>query len=102
MSTKPGLLIPTARRSSYGFFSLTAMTGILAVGLAAETASAGHVIAVRNSKSASFHVTFARLKWVTTTPPSTGQEVGAALKKLTAYEAAHTGGTAVNLFARDV
>lgn len=104
--SKPGLLIPTARRSSYGFFSLHAQTLILAAGVAAETASAGHLIGVRNSKDAEFHVTFARLKLMTRVAPSTAQVLGITLKKATAYSAAHTGGGTgganASLFARDV
>jgi len=104
--SKPGLLIPNGRRSSYGFFSLACETLILAVATAAETASAGHLIGVRNAKAAEFHCTFARLTLRTAVAPSTAQEYGIALKKVTAYEAAHSGGGAgaanVGLFARDV
>lgn len=104
--SKPGLLIPTGRRSSYGFFSLHAETLILAAGVAAETASAGHLIGVRNSKSAEFHVTFARIWLYTRTAPSTAQFYGVSLKKLTGYSAAHTGGGTgganAALVARDV
>jgi hypothetical protein len=104
--SKPGLLIPTGRRSSYGFFSLFTQTLILAAGVAAETASAGHLIGVRNSKAAEFHVTFARLKLFTRTAPSAAQLYGVSLKKLTGYSAAHTGGGTgganAALVARDV
>lgn len=90
--TTTGLLVPTQRKSSYGFFSLNATTLILAAGVVAETATLGHLIGVRNSKAAEFHVTYARLKLFTRTAPSAAQLYGISLKKVTGYTVAHTGG----------
>lgn len=105
--SKPGLMIPSGRRSSYGFFTLVAETLILAAGVAADNATtAGHLIAVRNSKAAEFHVTFARLWLLTRTGPSAGQLYGTTLKKLSVASAAATGGGTgganAALVARDV
>lgn len=102
-----GLLIPNARKSTHGFFSLAVDTGILAVGVAADNGNnAGHLIALRNSKAAAWYITYIRLKLMTRTAPSTAQFYGITLRKLTAFSAAATGGGTgganANLFARDV
>lgn len=103
MPARPSRLI-SPKNASAGFFSLAVATGALA-GVAAETASAGHVIALRNSKTAAFHVTFMRLWWTTTAGPTAAQRFGVAAKKLTGYSAAHTGSTGgsnVQVAPRDV
>lgn len=69
-------------------------------GVAAATATAGHVFAFRWGSSASvalIHRVTAR--WITIAGFTTAQEVGLDLIRATAYSASHTGGTAVVLAA---
>jgi hypothetical protein len=74
------------------FYSLKTRTGVITA-IAAATASAGHLIAVRNTGSAEFNVTRMRLAWLSSVDPSVEQLIGFIVNKLTAYSVAHSGGT---------
>jgi len=85
------LIIPSKLQRT-PFYSIRRRTGVLTA-VAAATASAGHVYGLRNAGSNEFHCTRMRLAWLSTVDPATAQRVGFEAHKVTAYSAAHTGGT---------
>jgi hypothetical protein len=86
------VLIPS-KLTRAPFYGLRLQTGALTA-VAAATSSAGHIIAVRNTGNAVWRIMRMRLAWLSTVDPSTAQQVGLQVNKLTGYSAAHTGGTA--------
>lgn len=75
-------------------YRICAETGLLAAGLAAATASAGHIGAFRWGNSTNkCHILGARAVWTTETGPSVAQFVGLDMLVVRGYTASHTGGT---------
>jgi hypothetical protein len=74
------------------FYTYRAQTGEITA-VAAATASAGHLIALRNASTKELHVMAMRIAWLSTVDPSTAQRVGFLINKLTGFTALHTGGT---------
>lgn len=69
-------------------------------GVAAGTATAGHLFAFRwTSSSLTALIQRIHLRWQTTTAFTTPQEVSFRVFRLTGYSAAHSGGTAATLTA---
>lgn len=76
-------------------FRTVAQSGLV-TGVAAGTASAGHLFCFRNPDASIIcHVTRIRFFWMTVTGFTAAQEMGLELFRLSAYSADHTGGTAV-------
>lgn len=71
-----------------------ALTGLV-TGVAAGTASAGHLLAMRNPGALAIRLRRLDVACLTTTAFTTPQEVGFDLFKATAYSAPHTGGAGV-------
>jgi hypothetical protein len=96
-------MIEPSKLRSLPFFRLHCLTGLL-TGIAAGTATLGHVIGLRNGDTAlDFHIARLLMEWVTTTGFTAAQEVRFDCFKATGYSAAHTGGTGAaneNLSAR--
>lgn len=92
MPAQQNRLINTGKLVAAPFYKLSVQTGVITA-VAAGTSSAGHVIAVRNSGDPEFHVTRMLLHWQSTVDPSAAQRVGFRADLLSAYTAAHTGGT---------
>lgn len=82
-----------------GHYSLHARTGAL-TGVAAGTATLGHIFAFRNTSDTILQVISRIYVQVRTIAGFTGaQEIGYAGYRLTAYTGAHTGGTALSFTA---
>lgn len=96
-------MIEPSKLRSLPFFRLHCLTGLL-TGIAAGTATLGHVIGLRNGDTTlDFHIARLLLEWVTTTGFTAAQEVRWDVYKATGYSAAHTGGSGAaneNLSAR--
>jgi hypothetical protein len=71
-----------------------AMTGLV-TGVAAGTASAGHLLAMRNPGALAVRLRYLDVSCTTLTAFTAAQEVGFDVFKATAYTAAHTGGAGV-------
>lgn len=94
MPARPNTTKDPGRLSAAQFYSLSMTSGLLTT-VAAGTSSAGHVAALRYvHASKSFHVTRLRALWQTITGFTAAQEVSLAAYLLSAYTAAHTGGSA--------
>jgi len=96
MTARPNTTKDPTRLSRAHFYSLTMASGLLTT-VAAGTASAGHLAAVRYvapSPLKSFHVTRLRFTWQTVAGFTVAQEMSVAAFLLSSYSAAHTGGTA--------
>lgn len=79
-----------------GFYRLSMMSGLLA-GVAAGSATAGHLFALNwNRQDYDMYLIRARLRWQTRTAFTAAQELAFKLFKLDSYTVTHTGGTAVN------
>lgn len=82
---------------SNGAYRLCQSSG-LTTGVAAGSASAGHLFSARWSHVSKLAiVTFFRARWVTVAGFTAAQEVGLELFVTRSYTAAHTGGTATTL-----
>jgi hypothetical protein len=90
-AAKNRLLIPS-KLQRVPFYGLVTRTGLITA-IAAATASAGHLIAVRNTGAPAWHIMRMRLEWLSEVDPSTAQRVGFLMSKLSAYTVAHSGGT---------
>jgi hypothetical protein len=95
MPATPSPFIDKKRLIGAAHFHYGSPTGLL-TGVAAGTASAGHVYALRNPSSAKkLYISRVRLAFIPTTAFGAAQALSFALFKLTGYSAAHTGGNAV-------
>lgn len=82
---------------SNGAYRLCEVTGLL-TGVAAGTASAGHIFAARWSNASKLAlVTHFRARWFTIAGFTAAQEVGLDLMITRSYTANHSGGTAITL-----
>lgn len=88
-----------------GAFRVAAVSGLI-TGVAAGTAAAGHLFAMRWSPPAAPYsenmvrlcvIQRFRAKWRTTAGPTAAQEMALDAFRVTGYSASHAGGTAVNL-----
>jgi hypothetical protein len=78
-----------------GAYRLCEETGLI-TGIAAGTASAGHIFALRYAHATKLMlVTMFRARWVTVSGFTAAQEVGLQLFRTTAYTVAHSGGTSI-------
>lgn len=80
--------------SSFGYH-IAARSGVVATP-AAQTDSAGHLVALRNATTKLWLVTQIRVTYTIVTAPTAAQELGFSLYKLTGYSASHTGGNAIS------
>lgn len=85
-------LLSTSKLVNAPFYKLHVRTGEITA-IAAATASAGHLIGVRNTGADEWHITRMRLAWLSTVDPSAAQRVGFIANKLTGYTVAHSAGT---------
>ncbi len=98
-------LIEPSRMRGLPFHRLVALSGLL-TGIAAGTATLGHVIGFRNGDTTAlgdFHIARLFMQWWTTVGFTAAQEIGFEAFKATAYTVAHTvgtGATDVNLEPR--
>lgn len=81
-----------------GAFRLGVQSGDL-TGVAARTASAGHLVAFRNPTGSSMLAIIQRIRarWFTNAGFTAAQLIGLSMYRVTGYTAAHTGGTAATL-----
>lgn len=80
-----------------GAYRIAAASGLI-TGIAAGTATAGHIFAARwNNVSKLALVTYFRARWSTIAGFTAAQEVGLDLYIARSYTASHTGGTALTL-----
>lgn len=80
-----------------GIYRLSMQSGLL-TGVAAGTATAGHLFAFRwTSAALRAYVRKIKLRWQTTTPFTAAQEMAFRVFRLTGYSAAHSTGTAATL-----
>ncbi len=88
---------PDFSRVTGGSYSLALCSGLLTV-VAAQTATAGHVAAFRNSSTTN-QVVINRIlaKWWTTTGFTSAQVVGLNLVTARGYTTSHSGGTAATI-----
>jgi len=85
--------------SQVGLYRVSMQSGLLTT-IAAGTATAGHVFCFRwTSATLSAVVQRIKLRWQTTVPFTTAQELAFRVFRLTGYTAAHTTGTAATLTA---
>lgn len=79
-----------------GHFSASARSGLITL-IAAGTATAGHLWAIRNGNS-SITVVIQRIRaiWRTVAGFTAAQEIGMAVYRMTTYTANHTGGTLIS------
>jgi hypothetical protein len=76
-------------------FHYSATSGLITV-IAAGTSSAGHLCAIRNpSTTKALHLARIRISFIPTVAFGAAQALVLGVYKLTAYSAAHSGGTAV-------
>lgn len=100
MPATPSPFIDKHRLLKAGHFYYGAPTGLL-TGVAAGTASAGHVYALRNPSSAKkLFISRLRVVFTPTTAFGAAQALAFALFKLTGYTVAHSGGTAITPLKR--
>jgi hypothetical protein len=80
-----------------GFYRGSWVSGAM-TGVAAGSATAGHIFAFRwTSSSFLALIDYVRVRWQTTTAFTAAQELQFRLFRATGYSAAHTGGTAATL-----
>lgn len=78
-----------------GAYRLSEETGLITT-VAAGTASAGHIFALRYAHATKLMlITMFRARWVTISGFTAAQEVGLQLFRTTAYTVAHSGGTSI-------
>lgn len=88
-------LIEPSKMRGVPFHRLTCLSGLL-TGIAAGSATLGHVIGFRNGDTTAlgdFHIARLFMQWWTTVGFTAAQEIGWEVMKATAYTVAHTGGT---------
>ena len=93
-----GVIVSKRPNGSNGSYRLAAKTGLL-IGVAAASASAGHIFALRNaasSPSVYMLIRYLRLRWQTVTAFTTEQQIGLKAFLTRAYSASHGGGTALD------
>lgn len=93
--------VGSAIRRGEGAYRVAAVSGLL-TGVAAASATAGHIFAARWSPAATSKLQRAviqrlRARWFTIAGFTSAQEVGLSLSILRGYTASHAGGTAVTL-----
>lgn len=80
-----------------GAFKVCALSGLI-TGIAAGTASAGHLFAARWGHASKLcMVTYIKATWVTVAGFTAAQEVGMDLTLTRSYTVSHSGGTAITL-----
>lgn len=96
MPASRSYFIDKGRNLKSPFFRYGGRSGLLTV-IAAGTSSAGHLYVLRNptGSAKTIHLSQLRLTFTPTTAFGAAQAVRLAAYKLTAYSAAHTGGTAI-------
>lgn len=95
MAVEPSNLIDPNHNYRRPFFNYGGASGLITT-IAAGTASAGHIYALRNpSSTTKLFISRVRLAFQATTAFGSAQAMILALFKLTVYSAAHTGGTAI-------
>lgn len=86
-------LVDVGKLKRAAFYSLRCRTGAITA-ITAATATAGQVIAIRNSGvQGEFHVTRMAMSFLATVDPSTEQQVGFSAHKAVGFTANSTGGT---------
>lgn len=95
MAVEPSNLIDPAANYRRPFFNYGGASGLITV-IAAGTSTAGHIYALRNpSATVKAFISRVRVAFHPTVAFGAAQSVSFALFKMTAYTAAHTGGTAI-------